>query len=123
MFEWKALGASWPSEQAYRVLELLKQQHIRCRMPSDDMHFVSPFHLPHPDLRWSIRVRRRDWHRAMALLEREGLVNGATLSDRAGAEVADTMPASPAVDGRRIPRGIARSGCPGLRPPARRAPV
>ena len=73
MFGWKELGATWPSEQAYQVLELLKHNHIRCRMPADDMFFNSPFHLPRPDLRWAIQVRRQDVRRAMALLAREGL--------------------------------------------------
>ena len=73
MFGWKELGATWPTEQAYQALELLKQNRIRCRMPSDDMFFISPFSLPHPDRRWAIRVRRRDVDRAMALLAREGL--------------------------------------------------
>ena len=73
MFGWKELGAVWPSEQAYQVLELLKQNRIRCRMPADDMFFNSPFHLPRPDRRWAIQVRRRDVKRAMALLAREEL--------------------------------------------------
>ena len=73
MFGWMELGATWPTEQAYQALELLKQNRIRCRMPSDDMFFISPFSLPHPDRRWAIRVRRRDVDRAMALLAGEGL--------------------------------------------------
>lgn len=79
MFEWKALGAVWPTEQAYQVLELLKQNRIPCRMPADDMFFFSPFHLPRPDRRWSIQVRRRDEKRAMALLAREGLARESTV--------------------------------------------
>ena len=66
MFGWKTLGAIWPTEQAYHVLQLLKENRIRHRMPSDDMFFYSPFHLPRPDRRWAIQVRRRDMRRAMA---------------------------------------------------------
>ena len=75
---WKALGAKWASEDAWRALELLKENRIRCRMPSDDMFFVNAYHLlPGPDRRWQILVRRRDWQRAEALMEREGLVGAA----------------------------------------------
>lgn len=81
MFEWKNLGVKWRSEQAYQVLEILKQNHIRYRMPADDMFFNSPFHLPHPDRRWAIQVRQRDVKRASALLAREGLIPDAAGDD------------------------------------------
>ena len=81
MFGWKELGAIWRSEQVYQVLEILKQNRIRCRMPADDMFFNSPFHLPHPDRRWAIQVRRRDVKRAMTLLIQEGLVHEPASAD------------------------------------------
>ncbi len=123
MFGWMTLGTRWTTEQVWRALEILKENHIPARMPSDDMFFVGPFHLPHPDRRWQICVRRRDALRARALLEKEGLISGATPQDRAEEDDPDPTPASPAADARRIPRGTARSGCRGLKPPARRAPV
>jgi hypothetical protein len=73
MFGMKKLPARFRTEQACQALEILKQHNIRCQMPSDDMFFTSAFHLPHPDLRWQIMVRRRDHERAMALLVEEGL--------------------------------------------------
>ena len=75
MFGWMTLGKRWRTEQVYEALEVLKEHRIPTRMPSDDMFFVGPFHLPHPDMRWEINVRRRDYRRALALLAREGLVN------------------------------------------------
>ena len=99
MFDWKDLGATWPTEQTYRILEILKENRIRCRMPADDMFFISPFHLPHPDRRWAIQVRRRDARRAMALLAREGLARTLGAADRVGAsdlhEAARTDPRVP----------------------------
>ena len=83
MFGWITLGAQWRTEQAYLVLELFRHYRLPCRMPDDDMFFIDAFHLPHPDMRWEIHVRRRDLDRATALLIREGLINGATLTDRA----------------------------------------
>ena len=90
MFDWKELGAIWYTEQAYQVLEILKQNRIRCRMPAEDMFFTFPFHLPRPDLRWKIQVRRRDVTRAMALLAQEGLAK-----DPTGAEEPPSSAAHP----------------------------
>ena len=84
MFGWKELGAKWPTEQTYQVLEVLKQNRIRCRMPADDMFFIGPFHLPRPDRRWSIQVRRRDVKRVMAILAGEN-----------HARAAEDLPAGP----------------------------
>ncbi len=78
---WKNIGPSLVSEDAYRAMEVLRECHIPCSMPSDDMFFADPCHLPHPALRWNIRVRRRDVKRARAALAREGLVNPEVLSD------------------------------------------
>ena len=77
MFGWKELEARWPAEKVYRVLEILKQNHIRCKMPADDMFFVGPFYMSHPNRRWAIQVRRRDEKRATALLAQEGLMRAA----------------------------------------------
>jgi len=75
MFGWKQLGPGWLSVDVFRVLELLKEQRIPSRMPSDNMFFCNLFSPPHPAQRWEIRVRRRDWSRAIDLLDREGLLN------------------------------------------------
>ena len=85
MFGWMTLEAQWATEQAYQALEVLKEHRIPTRMPSDDMFFTSAFHLPHPDLRWQIQVRRRDRDKAVALLAWEGLMKesqGATGMER-----------------------------------------
>ncbi len=85
MFGWMTLEAQWTTEQAYQALEVLKENRIPTRMPSDDMFFTSAFHLPHPDLRWQIQVRRRDRDKAVALLAWEGLMKeaqGATGMER-----------------------------------------
>ena len=111
MFRMKDLPAAFPTEQAFQALEIMKQHNIRCDMPSDDMFFTSAFHLPHPDLRWRIRVRRRDFKRAMEVLAAEGLINGATPASRAEAEAAGVTPAAPEAASRRIRPDRARSGC------------
>lgn len=72
-FGWKDLGLTWHSEDVCRVRAVLGEHHIPTRMPCDDMYFYSPFHLPRPDHKWRIRVRRQDWQRAVSLLAREGL--------------------------------------------------
>ena len=92
MFGWTTLGARWRTEQAYQALEILKAHRIPSRMPSDDMFFIGPFHLPHPDRGWQIFVRRWDVRRALALLAREGLMNDAAQEGRAKADADAVMP-------------------------------
>lgn len=75
MFGWKQLGPMWPTNEVFRVLELLKEQRIPSRMPSDDMFFCKLFCPPHPEHRWEIQVLRRDWNRAIDVLDGEGLLN------------------------------------------------
>ena len=111
MFGWMTLGAQWRTEQAYQALEILKAHRIPSRMPSDDMFFIGPFHLPHPDRRWQIFVRRRDYGRAVEILAGEGLIVGATRPDRAGEGDANLTPASPAIASRRTRPDRGRSGC------------
>ena len=82
MLGWKQLGPKWLTNEVYRVLELLEEQHIPSRMPSDNMLFCNLFCPPHPGRRWEIRVRRRDCNRAIALLDREGLLDRARLDIR-----------------------------------------
>ena len=123
MFRWKVLGASWRTSQACQVLEVLKENGIPAQMFSNDIYFFSPFHLPRTDLRWQISIRWRDRRRAMSLLASEGLLNGATCSDRADPDDRDATTASPAADPRRIPHGTTRSGCRCSKLPVRRAPV
>ena len=93
---WQSIGPSWVSEKAYQVLEVLKENRIPARMPSDDMFFFSPYHLPHPHLRWEIQVRRRDRARAAALLAREGLIDSPLRSSVIDAPEAGTS-AQPAL--------------------------
>lgn len=47
------------------------------RMPSDDMFFQNMFHLPHRDLMWGLKVRKKDLARVLSLLEKEGLIPAA----------------------------------------------
>lgn len=75
MFGWKQLGPRWLANDVFRVLELLKEQHIPSRVLSDNLFFCSLFCPPHPAYRWEIQVRRRDWNRAIDLLDRAGLLN------------------------------------------------
>lgn len=75
MFGWKQLGPKWLTNDVFRVLELLDERHIPSRMPSGDVFIFNFFRPAHPQLRWEIRVRRRDWDRASALLDREGLLD------------------------------------------------
>jgi len=77
MLGWIQLGTRWPTNDVFRVLALLEEAHIPSRMPSDNMFFCNLFCPPHPGHRWEIRVRRRDWRRAIELLDREGLLNRA----------------------------------------------
>lgn len=110
MFGMKNLPCEFRTEQAYLVLELLRHHNIRCSMPSDEMFFVNAFRLPHPDLRWQIRVHRRDHGRAVELLAAEGLIKGAIPSDRAETEAADATPAAPEAASRRTQPDRAQSG-------------
>ncbi len=87
---WQSIGPSWVSEKVFRVLEVLKENRIPARMPSDDMFFFSPYHLPHPMLRWEIQVRRRDRARAAALLAREGLIDSPLQASAIDAPEAET---------------------------------
>ncbi len=77
MLGWRQLGTRWPTNDVFRVLALLEEANIPSRMPSDNMFFCNLFCPPHPGHRWEIRVRRRDWRRAIELLDREGLLNRA----------------------------------------------
>ena len=71
---WIEMGPKWNSEMTYRVIELLKENGIALRMPSDEMFFQSIFHLPRLDRIWGIQVKRKDWSRAVSLLGKEGLL-------------------------------------------------
>ena len=77
MCGWIEIGPGWNTETTYRIMELLKENRIPLRMPSDEMFFQSAFHLPHRDRIWGIRVRRRDLACFLSLLEREGLIPAA----------------------------------------------
>ena len=74
---WQNIGPRWATEKTCRVLEVLRENRIPFRMPSDDMFFSNAYSLPHPNRLWSVRVRRRDRERAIALLAGEGLVSSA----------------------------------------------
>ena len=43
-------------------------------MPFDDMFFQNMFRLPHRDLMWGLKVRKKDLARVLSLLEKEGLI-------------------------------------------------
>lgn len=75
MFGWRQLGPRWLTDEVFQVLELLNEQHIPWHMPSADMFSFNLFRPAHPGRRWEIRVRRRDWSRAIDLLDRAGLLN------------------------------------------------
>ena len=81
MFGWKTLGPKWLTNEVIQVLELLDEERITSRMPSDNLFFCNPFRLPHPGRRWEIRVRIRDWNRAIDLLDREGLLNRSRIAE------------------------------------------
>lgn len=71
---WKSIGPKWVTKDAYRVMEVLRENGISWRMPADDMFFTNAFHLPHPVRRWAVLVKRRDRVRAIAVLKREDLM-------------------------------------------------
>ena len=73
--DWVPIGPEWRTETVFQVLELLKGERIRFKMPFSDMFFTSVFHLPNKDKRWSILVRRHDWERVVTLLAQEGLIS------------------------------------------------
>ena len=74
MSRWIDIGYKWNTETTYRVRELLKGNRIPIRMPSDDMFFQSMFHLPHKDLMWGLKVRKKDLASVLSLLKKEGLI-------------------------------------------------
>ncbi len=74
MSRWIEIGPKWKTETAYRVLEFLKEKGISFRMPFDDMFFQNMFCLPHKDLVWGIRVRKKELAYVLSLLEKEGFV-------------------------------------------------
>ena len=71
---WQNIGPKWVTKDAYQVMEVLRENGVSWRMPSDDMFFTSGFHLPHSDRRWAILVKRYDRMRAIAVLKQEGLM-------------------------------------------------
>ena len=54
-----------------KIRELLKENGIPMRMPSDEMFFQSMYHLPHRDRLWGIKVRKKDLARIRAMLAKE----------------------------------------------------
>ena len=79
MSRWIEIGTKWNTETTCRTRELLKENSIPFRMPSDEMFFQSMYHLPHRDRIWGIQVRRKDLPRALALLAKEGLIQKAVI--------------------------------------------
>ncbi len=74
MSRWIDPGYKWNTGTTYTVRELLKENRIPFRMPSDEMFFQSMYHLPHRDRIWGIRIKRKDSARVLSLLEQEGLL-------------------------------------------------
>lgn len=77
MSRWIDIGYKWNTETTYRVWEFLKEMRIPMRMPFDDMFFQNMFRLPHRDLMWGLKVRKKDLARVLSLLEKEGLIPAA----------------------------------------------
>lgn len=88
---WKDIGPSFISADARRAMDILQENKIPYRMPSDDMYFANPYRLPHPDRRWHIQVRRKDRERARAALEREGLPCPGMTPDNGAVSAARTL--------------------------------
>ena len=76
MNRWKYVGPEWKTEEVFRVREVLKCEHVPFKMPFSDVFFTSLFHTPAEDKRWGVLVRKKDWEKAVALLEQEGLCAG-----------------------------------------------
>ena len=75
MSRWIDIENKWRTETTYRIRELLKENRIPFRMPSDEMFFQSMYHLPNKDRIWGIKVRRKDLDRVLSLLAKEGLIH------------------------------------------------
>lgn len=95
MLLWMKLGPQWKTEKTFRALEVLKAHRIRFKMPSDDMFFASPGHLPHPDRRWEILVKRKDRGRALAALAQAGVIDAERPAQAAAAPTAKNDRAVP----------------------------
>lgn len=108
MSKWKQIGNSWGAEDAVRIREILKEEHIPCRIPFNSALLANPYRLPAADHRFEIRVRRKDLEKAAAVLVRESFLHPAGLSEE------KAVPGLPAGDERRkMPYGcpVSQKSC------------
>lgn len=70
------LPRSWKTEQAYQVINLLKESHIRARTEPDVFNrpFDSRMLSRDPETVWPVFVRKRTFERAVAILKAERLL-------------------------------------------------
>ncbi|MBR5960164.1 MAG: hypothetical protein IKZ98_04155 [Clostridia bacterium] len=73
MKRWTTIGPEWKTENVFRILQLLKDEHIPYKMPYSDVFFANIFHMPSLDRKWGILVRTKDWAKTVDLLVHEGL--------------------------------------------------
>ena len=110
MNRWKQVGPEWRTEEVFRVRELLKCEHVPFKMPFSDVFFTSLFHTPAEDKKWGVLVREKDWKKAVALLEQEGLCAGGNLLPAHGSlPEARHKPLSDAVWPERVLTGSAKA--------------
>ena len=81
MSKWELIGNSWSVEDTVRIREILKEEHIPCRIPFNSALLANPYRLPAADHRFGIRVRRKDLEKAVAVLVRESFLHPAGLSE------------------------------------------
>ena len=66
----------WKTEQAYQVMNLLKEYHIRAKTVPDEFNppFDSRMLSIAPEIMWPVYVRARNFERAVAILTEEQLL-------------------------------------------------
>lgn len=64
----------WKTEQAYRVMSLLKEYHIGAKTIPDEYCGNSRMLLLDPEIMWPVYVRARNFERAAAILTEEQLL-------------------------------------------------
>lgn len=67
----------WKTEQAYQVMNLLKEYHIGAKTLPDEFNgaYGNTWMLSlDPEIMWPVYVRARKFERAVAILTEEGLI-------------------------------------------------
>ena len=85
MNKWTSIGPEWKTEDVFRIIGILKDEHIPFRMPFEDVFFANIFRMPAADRKWGVLVREKDWEKAVAVLVREGLAGSNLCRDTAAA--------------------------------------